>query len=349
MGIEDLTPQLRTRLRRVERLVGVFVGLAVFGLIGGFAWYFYQTAVRKGWFVAKAPYYTLLHSAEGVNVGDPVTLAGFTVGEVTTIEAEPPGAERPVFLGFRIRRPYYGYVWSDSQVKIVPAELFGGRRLEVTTGFDGSPTVREEDDRVDAMLVGGKYVKVEDVPKGAFVPPAEQPALTERAEKLLAQVEEALPRILALADDAHGVLANAEQASARLDDVLRQVEPAAADLAAITRRLRDPHGSLGDWLLSPAMRRDLEATLASTHAQLETLAPRLDETLANLARMTATLNRQVQGNDQVVSEISRLAVEAEDLVQGLKRHWLLRSAFPREDVGPPAPLLEPEIAPPAGP
>src|SRR5262249_42933561 len=109
MGVQDLTPQLRTRLLRVERLVGLFVRLAALALIAGFAYYLYYTAVRKGWFVPKASYYTLLRSAEGIGVGDPIALAGFSVGEVTLIDTEPPGAEFPVFLAFRIRRPYYGY------------------------------------------------------------------------------------------------------------------------------------------------------------------------------------------------------------------------------------------------
>jgi ABC-type transporter Mla subunit MlaD len=325
----------------MEQLVGVFVGLAVLVLVGGFFYYVWHTAARKGWFLSRVPYFTVLRSAEGITVGDPITLAGFEVGEVTKIDAEPPGAEFPVFLAFRIRDPYYGYVWSDSKVRITAAELFGRRKIEVTTGREGRPTVLEKEGRADEMLVDGAYVRLDNVAKGAFVPPEETAALTVRAEKLLSQVEVALPNILAVAEDARRVLGNAEQLSIRMTALVREVEPVAANLAAITTRLRDPRGSLGEWLLPPDLRRRLETTLDGSRAAVL----RLEETLRNLAAMTATLNTQVQANDQILSEVSALVVQADELVSGLKRHWLLRGAFSPGDTGAAAPVLEPEMAP----
>jgi len=56
MALQDLTPQLRTRLSRMERMVGWFVFLATVLLLFGFGYYIYHTAERKGWFVIKAPF-----------------------------------------------------------------------------------------------------------------------------------------------------------------------------------------------------------------------------------------------------------------------------------------------------
>ena len=50
MALQDLTPQLRTRLSRMERAVGWFVFLAMLLLAFGFVYYVYATAERKGWF-----------------------------------------------------------------------------------------------------------------------------------------------------------------------------------------------------------------------------------------------------------------------------------------------------------
>jgi len=44
MALQDLTPQLRTRLSRMERAVGWFVLLAVALLMFGFCYYIYTTA-----------------------------------------------------------------------------------------------------------------------------------------------------------------------------------------------------------------------------------------------------------------------------------------------------------------
>lgn len=341
MGVQDLTPQLRTRLQRVEMVVGLFVGLAALALVGGFAYYLRYTAVRKGWFVPKASYYTLLRSAEGISLGDPIALAGFSVGEVTLIDTQPPGQEYPVFLEFRIRSPYYGYVWSDSKVRVTAAEIFGRRKIEVTAGSTGRETVHEVEGKIREMLVDDRYVPLAAVPKGLYIPPDEAPALTERAEKLLAQVEEALPGILGLADDVRRVLANAEHLSTDLQGLIGEAKPVAANLAAITTRLREPKGSLGEWLLPPDLRKRLDTTLESSLAALT----RLEQALGNLAEITGNLNTQVQANDHILEDISRLIVQTDELVSGLKHHWLLRSAFPATAPAPPGSLLEPQVAP----
>src|SRR5512137_3038682 len=114
MALQDLTPQLRTRLGRLERLVGVFVTAATLLMVFGFAYYLYQTAQRKGWFLTKASYFTYLRSGAGLKVGDPVRLMGFDAGEITRIVPEDPGKPYDVYVEFLIRAPNYGYVWSDT-------------------------------------------------------------------------------------------------------------------------------------------------------------------------------------------------------------------------------------------
>jgi hypothetical protein len=57
MPLQDLTPQLRTRLSRVERLVGLFVTVATILLVIGLTYYVLQTAKRKGWGRQKLPYF----------------------------------------------------------------------------------------------------------------------------------------------------------------------------------------------------------------------------------------------------------------------------------------------------
>src|SRR5687768_15507989 len=149
MAVQDLTPQLRTRLSRVERVVGWFVILATALLLTGFGYYVHHVAKRKGWFLAKVPYFTYVRNAETLHVGDPVRLMGFDVGEIT--EIEPEAAQNAwartnnynVVIQFRIKAPYYGYILSDSKVKVASADLLGKRVLEVTRGITGVVTVTE--------------------------------------------------------------------------------------------------------------------------------------------------------------------------------------------------------------
>ena len=118
MAIQDLTPQLRTRLQRVEKVVGLFVLVAVLALVAGFAYYVYHMAEQKGWFIQKCPYFTFVDGGEGLKVGDPVMLMGFEVGNITVITAQPPGAEHRVFVGSKcavritvISGPTRGSAW----------------------------------------------------------------------------------------------------------------------------------------------------------------------------------------------------------------------------------------------
>lgn len=152
MAQQDLTPQLRTRLNRMERAVGWFVFVAAALLAAGFGYYLNHAAKRKGWFTPKLNYQTSLNNAAGLKVGDPVKLMGFPVGAITDIIPNEPNAWFGVTVNFTIRRPNYGYIWDDSRVK-VSSDLLGNRFLEVTKGAFGVPTVLEDTNRVARQML----------------------------------------------------------------------------------------------------------------------------------------------------------------------------------------------------
>src|SRR5437763_8129622 len=114
MALQDLTPQLRTRLSRMERAVGWFVIVAAVLLLFGFVYYVFNTAERKGWFKTKAPFFTFTDRATGLKVGDPVKLMGFDAGEITAIT--PMAAEQftyNVYIEFNLKSPNYESMWTD--------------------------------------------------------------------------------------------------------------------------------------------------------------------------------------------------------------------------------------------
>ena len=82
-----------------------------------------------------------------------------------------------------------------------------------------------------------------------------------------------------------------------------------------------------------------------TRTNLTALAENLGRSLDNLANLTSNLNSQVQVNTNILGEISRAIVNADSFVQGLKRHWLLRSAFgkkAKESFAPQSPIESPK-------
>lgn len=106
MALQDLTPQLRTRLSRMERAVGWFVILAIVLLTVGFGYYVYTTAQSKGWFRTKARFFCYTESASGLNAGDPVGLMGKDVGHITQVETMAPFSGHNIYVEFEIQQPY---------------------------------------------------------------------------------------------------------------------------------------------------------------------------------------------------------------------------------------------------
>jgi ABC-type transporter Mla subunit MlaD len=405
MALQDLTPQLRTRLNRMERAVGWFVLVALVMMIVGFVYFLHNTAKRRGWFLQKITYQTCVSSGAGLKVGDPVKLMGFDVGELTAIIPNAPSEYYNITILFRVKLDEYnypGYIWSDSKVRVNAGDLLGGRFLEITKGTDGLPTilqptnntttgvllrkVMEElprqrlkelklrdaaeaqqagtppspDDQLLARILGEMNTDARAHPATYYtndfrnniywLEPLESPAVTERLDQLVTQVEKALPNILSLTNKIGSVLDNSANLASNLNVVALDAQPASSDLAQLAAQLRRP-GALGEWALGTNGQRNLDSalanantTIANTDTNLTLLVENLARSLDNLADITSNLNAQVQANTNMLGSISKAVVDADDLVQGLKRHWLLRSAFrekPSQSTNAPTPLHSP--------
>ncbi len=395
MPLQDLTPQLRTRLSRVEHTVGVFVIIATVLLLSGFGYYFYYQAQNKGWFDLKAPFYTYLDSAGGLKEGGKVRMMGREAGEISIIKAMPPDSaeyfERHfVYVEFTIRSKDIGYIWNDSRVRVNADDLLGGRHLEILPGGwngytnrDGSKKNLKAVYEIKGKLITamwedqlGTYTNWGVGSTPYHIVADESPALTQRAEKLVSQIEGALPNILGLTNKVAALLSTSTQTITNLDARLAELKPVvsnanflvasfhpvSSNVHRITANLTNPAGSLGTWLLPTNLSASAEQTLlsvratlaearttfsnanatltdtrrlmqtadhtiANTDSNITTLALSLDKSLANLANLTSNLNAQVEANTNLVSEVSSAIRHTDSLVQGLKHHWLLRSAF----------------------
>jgi ABC-type transporter Mla subunit MlaD len=404
MALQDLPPQLRTRLNRMERAVGWFVLVAAVLLLAGFGYYLHNTAKRKGWFLQKITYQTCVSSGVGLKIGDPVKLMGFEVGEISAIIPNEPGAYFNITVQFRVKVNEYnypGYIWSDSKAKVNAGDLLGGRFLEITKGTGGLPTIRQTTNVGELKILRGTHVEklrkenfdllikadresasthgrkpkseddiiaqvwsemkeaVEKYPDAYytnisaqnifFLSPLESPAVTERLQNLVDQVEQALPGILDLTNKIGAVLGNSATLTSNLNIVALNAQPAAANFALLAAQLRGP-GALGEWALGTNGQKNLDATLANANQTISNVDTNLNEffenlslSLDNLAGITSNLNAQVQSNTNMLGSISHAVTDTDDLVQGLKRHWLLRSAFKKKpDAKTATPIVSPK-------
>lgn len=351
MAVQDLTPQLRTRLSRLEKVVGWFVTLATLLLIGGLAYYVYHVAERKGWFRTKAPYFTYLESGAGLKPGDKVLMMGFPIGEITEVTAEAPEKHENVYVEFQVFDRYIGYVWDDSWVKVKSAGLLGARYLEITKGGtratnDVHATFKQENGKLVAVWsreadAFTNWIKGEPFQLFADEPPE----LSSQLDSTVAMLKVSLTNILQLTNALAKTLDNAAEATTSANELLRDAKPLVRNITAITENLKEPRGSLGDWLIPIAMNYQLtklltnanttvgnvNSTVTNANTNLVMVFSNITLALENLASMTGNLNAQVKRNNNIVTSVSRLIIDSDDFVQGLKRHWLLRSAFKKKD------------------
>jgi ABC-type transporter Mla subunit MlaD len=145
--------------------------------------------------------------------------------------------------------------------------------------------------------------------------------------------------------------------------------PLLSNLAVLSEHLRDPQGALGRWVIPPdlyaqvltaatnanLLLTDTGTALTNTSAVLTHAGTVLTAAQTNLGQLVAALqppldqltvivsnlNTQVTANTNFVTTLHTLLVDLDDLIQGFKRHWLLRGAFKT-----PAPSRPPSTNPP---
>ncbi len=415
MALQDLTPQLRTRLSRMERAVGWFVFLAAALLLFGFVYYLYHTAERKGWFVIKAKFHTYIQSSAGLAVGDPVYMMGFPVGQIDSVRPMQPRDPHNVEVVFEIRDPFFRYIWTGgSYVKINAAGFLNQRQLEVTRATNGyavvvtqpvsvktldelKELVMEEpgkwqlsQDVLDAgsNLVFGAFTMLDATnleriaelkPESdslyvydntvnrnrimaswdgrvrhykifkpgddtAWLRAVETPPVSDQLQAMVLQVQQALPNVLALTNKLAAVLDNAASATLNLNTTIIETQPVITNLAIASAQLRAPGGPLV-WALGTNGNEQLQGALTNANTLLANTDTHLTTILLQLAGITSNLNAQVQANTNMLGVISKTVGDADDFVQGLKHHWLLRSAFKKENQAntnaPPAEMSAP--------
>lgn len=353
--MQDLTPQIRTRLRRVEWLVLAFLigtGLLVLLALG---WWLKTTGDARGWFVLEVPYYTYLEDAGTIREGTPVKMMGFTIGKVDrVITAEDNGYNRSrkfnVFVHFLVREPFFGYIHTDSTSRLGGAgiELLGGSWLELTRAEGlGVPTVlitnttalvlndrfghaAPSTERTNQFL---NYRPFRRRDNGYFITTETSISLMNNAEASAAILRNALPgltnQLAEILNDIHGLVADLRPSLTKaggMGDLL--IPTNLTSRLALT--LDDLHGL--QERLAPVMTNANQTLLVAqeTSRDLKPLFSDVQGAVTNIQGLVTALQQQVTSTN-LLGNVSRLADKAALLADTtdtlMRRHWLFRSAF----------------------
>jgi hypothetical protein len=160
----------------------------------------------------------------------------------------------------------------------------------------------------------------------AWLRAVETPPVSDQLQAMVSQVQSALPGILSLTNKIAAVLDNAANATSNLNLTLVEAQPMITNFAMVSEQLREP-GGLSVWALGTNGDWQIQTALTNVNSLLVNTDTNFGALLINLANITSNLNAQVQANTNLLGGISKAVTDADGLVQGLKRHWLLRSAF----------------------
>ena len=88
-------------------------------------------------------------------------------------------------------------------------------------------------------------------------------------------------------------------------------------------------GTNGPAQLAEALDK-INLLLASSDTNMDTLVQGLLPTLMHISDITSNLSVQVQSSPTMLPGLAKTITDTDDMIQGLKRHWLLRSAFKKK-------------------
>jgi len=364
MPIQDLTPQLRTRLRKVEWITGLFLGVTALLMLGGFVYFLKQTAEARGWFITYVPYYTYLNDATGVKQGTPVKMLGFTIGEVTEVTALELKERQTwdyyqtndfnVFVAFKVTPKYAGYIFAEHRVRIsgFPVELAGGSFLELQPGGKSTvPTAKMVNNEKAEGVLWEKYAytpssnllqygALTNKQKGYYLAVDQSETLLAQAQRILKNADDItaflrtdLPRVT---QDALQTLTFTRQTIGALtNDVVLTLQTARLAVASLTNDLggliinaRRITGQVADVL--PGLTNDLANTLATSRRLMDSVNEQLPAIAGNVNLTLTNLNVLLLRDTNITANTSLLVSNVNNLIT---KHWLFRSAFKAQSGG----------------
>jgi ABC-type transporter Mla subunit MlaD len=156
----------------------------------------------------------------------------------------------------------------------------------------------------------------------AWLPVTETPPVNDRLQAMISEVQDALPNFLSLTNQLTRILDNSANVTSNLNITVLETHPLLTNADLTIERL-DTNVNNSFVQMDPLL----------TNADLfvANLNTNVTATLNNLADITSNLNAQVQANSNMLATISRTITDYDTFIQGLKHHWLLRSAFKNEN------------------
>lgn len=277
------------KFRYVNELVGAFV-LVVLALVVAAV---LVAGKAQEWFV---PVHTIPvdfppEGSLGLQVGANVQILGTTVGRVTRISVNEDGFMTGELT---VKGDFIQFVRTDSEV--IARKVFG--------------------------VAGDAYVDIAKgtgpvLPEGAGVVITKDEEITEMVEQILNQIQE---QTVPLLDRVRALLEEYRALAADLRDPEQSMQKILASLEGIVAGLEAGRGPAGALLKDDALADQIRRAVA----ELEAILADVRKATAELPAMARDVQGEVAQIPGTVQQAQESLREAERLIEGLQRHWLIR-------------------------
>ena len=252
---------MKFKERFAEQIVGAFILIAVLGVAATLVF----IGINQRWFAKNYYFTSRFNSADGLSVGMPITLKGFEIGKVATLQLT---ADNKVDVLFFIYDTYYPKVRDNSVLELASNPLGLGGGLRFHPGKNQGPPVPENSFIHSLDLSEGQSLKqrgLVDLPEN---------------EDMIGSLLEKLDPIL---EQVHSTVASVKTLVTTLDDALQG-------------RQDSPVGTIVNELSATSER--VGTILDETTTRLNRV---LDDTTSRVNGLLASLER-ISGNVETTTE-----------------------------------------------
>jgi phospholipid/cholesterol/gamma-HCH transport system substrate-binding protein len=264
--------------------------------------------------------YAEFKEVASLDTGAKVRVSGIDAGEVEEIRvpASPSGRFR---VRMRVRSDLHPLIREDSIAAIQNDGLVGNKFVQIQTGSEGSPQVKDE-----GTIAGREPFDVADLMQSMS-------DTIVTVNKMLADVkgnvDEALHVLSTTANEAQALM---KELGTDIRTILASAQRVSADLTAIVGNVRQGRGTVGRLLYDDALFASLKSVAADVEKAMATVREASEDARAAIADLRGDKGpvKGLTGDVQHTLQSARDAMaDLAETTEALKRNFLFRGFFNR--------------------
>lgn len=295
------------RFRYANEIAGGFVLLGILLLVVGI----YTAGHAQGWFQKKLVLHVRFDADKGtygLQEGAEVRILGTLAGRVGEIQPSPEGGMESTLI---LQGKFSKFVRTDSVAKVSKKfEVAGDAFINITLGSQAHPLVMSGDYikcEQDVELIEAAKKMVDDFRRAAVPMLDEFSMILSNVNSVTRQIEQkegTAGRLIGdpeWASQVDGIVRDIRQTSAQLPFMAAKIDGVMTNVQALAASLKDTAGEF------PKIAGDAAGVVRDVHG------------------MTGGLTGQVANVQAVLLQAESMLRETQILVEGIQKHWLVRS------------------------